>query len=80
MREICQYGSEGGGAANRSPYLYFIDDGVPRDYSFCFSAARIWKDRTRAEASGDLALGHQDGAAPRRRKTKRKAGLGCGSL
>jgi hypothetical protein len=25
MQEICQSGSEGGGAGNRSPYPYFIE-------------------------------------------------------
>jgi len=40
MREICQSGSEGGGAGNRSLYPYFIESADPATFSFCFSAAR----------------------------------------
>ncbi len=36
MQEICQSGSEGGGAGNRSPYPYFIESEAPKPLFFLF--------------------------------------------
>jgi len=49
MQEICQSGSEGGGAGDRSPYPYFIEYAAPHNFSFCFSAARVQISRRNAQ-------------------------------
>jgi hypothetical protein len=44
MQEICQSGSEGGGAGNRSPYPYFIDQRLANGFFLFFSGAAVrWR-------------------------------------